>query len=356
MAAYVVTNGAYSTLASSLGSAATTMTIQAGHGARFPSISAGDFTFITLQDSSNNIEIVKATARSTDTFTIVRAQEGTTARAYASADIVELRYTAAVVATVDGTQTLTNKTLTAPSISSPTFTTAVPVSGGGTGNATATAYAVQCGGTTTTGAHQSVASVGTSGQVLTSNGAAALPTFQTLVAFASGMLMPYAGATAPTGWLLCYGQAISRTTYADLFTAISTAYGVGDGTTTFNVPDFRGRAAFGKDNMGGTAASRLTTAGSGVDGATLGTGGGSQLTQQHTHVATDAGHTHNATLASTKKSGGDTPDIYSAGENLSGNKTFTTASGTASVTNADYGTGTSQNVPPALVVTYIIKT
>jgi hypothetical protein len=108
--------------------------------------------------------------------------------------------------------------------------------------------------------------------------------------------------------------------------------------------------------MGGTAASRLTTAGSGVDGATLGTGGGSQLTQQHTHVATDAGHTHNATLASTKKSGGDTPDIYSAGENLSGNKTFTTASGTASVTNADYGTGTSQNVPPALVINYMIKT
>jgi hypothetical protein len=59
----------------------------------------------------------------------------------------------------------------------PTFGTAV-VAGGGTGNTTATAYAVQCGGTTSTGAHQSIASVGTSGQVLTSNGAGALPTFQ----------------------------------------------------------------------------------------------------------------------------------------------------------------------------------
>jgi hypothetical protein len=55
---------------------------------------------------------------------------------------------------------------------------ATPVANGGTGAATATAYAVQCGGTTSTGAHQSIASVGTAGQVLTSNGAGALPTFQ----------------------------------------------------------------------------------------------------------------------------------------------------------------------------------
>lgn len=349
MAAYVVTNGAYSTLASSLGSAATTMTIQAGHGARFPSISAGDFTFITLQDSSNNIEIVKATARSVDTFTIVRAQEGTTARAYASADIVELRYTAAVVATVDGTQTLTNKTLTAPSISSPTFTTAVPVSGGGTGNATATAYAVQCGGTTSTGAFQSIASVGTSGQVLTSNGAGALPTFQS--AFTSGMLMPYAAATAPTGWLLCFGQAISRSTYADLFAVVSTTYGIGDGSTTFNVPDFRGRSAFGKDDMGGTAASRLTSAGSGVAGATLGTGGGDQLTQLHTHTVTDPGHNHTYnTKSSLAVQSGNTTDCWI------GSATATTSTATTGITNANYGSGTSQNVPPALVVTYIIKT
>lgn len=59
-----------------------------------------------------------------------------------------------------------------------TGTVAIPVADGGTGNASATAYAVLCGGTTSTGAHQSIASVGTSGQVLTSNGAGALPTFQ----------------------------------------------------------------------------------------------------------------------------------------------------------------------------------
>src|SRR5688572_3046478 len=53
----------------------------------------------------------------------------------------------------------------------------------------------------------------------------------------AGVIVPYAGAVAPTGWLLCYGQAVSRTTYATLFTAFSTNYGIGDGATTFNLPD-----------------------------------------------------------------------------------------------------------------------
>ena len=90
----------------------------------------------------------------------------------------------------------------------------------------------------------------------------------------TGELVPFAGTTAPAGTLLCFGQAISRTAYVGLFTALSTTYGVGDGTTTFNLPDLRGRVAAGKDNMGGSAASRLTTA---ITGATLGATGGFQL-------------------------------------------------------------------------------
>lgn len=74
---------------------------------------------------------------------------------------------------------------------------------------------------------------------------------------APGLVLPYAGGSAPPGWLLCYGQAVSRATYAGLFEAIGTVYGTGDGSTTFNVPDMRGRVAAGKDNMGGTAAGRL---------------------------------------------------------------------------------------------------
>lgn len=90
------------------------------------------------------------------------------------------------------------------------------------------------------------------------------------------LMLPYAGATAPSGWLMCAGQNVSRTTYAALYIAIGTTYGVGDGSTTFGLPDLRGRVLAGKDNMGGAAAGRLTSAGGGVDGATLGAAGGGQ--------------------------------------------------------------------------------
>jgi len=92
----------------------------------------------------------------------------------------------------------------------------------------------------------------------------------------AGIMVDYAGSSAPSLWLLCYGQAVSRTTYSSLFSAISTAFGTGDGSTTFNLPDCRGRVAVGKDDMGGSAASRVTTAGSSVDGLTLGATGGAQ--------------------------------------------------------------------------------
>lgn len=76
----------------------------------------------------------------------------------------------------------------------------------------------------------------------------------------AGIVSPYAGSTAPTGYLLCDGSAINRTTYARLFSAISTTYGTGDGSTTFNLPDLRGRVVAGLDNMGGTDAGRLDIA------------------------------------------------------------------------------------------------
>lgn len=65
--------------------------------------------------------------------------------------------------------------------------------------------------------------------------------------FASGFIQAYAGGTAPTGWLLCDGAAVSRTTYAALFAICGTTYGPGDGTNTFNLPDLAGRFPFGAD-------------------------------------------------------------------------------------------------------------
>lgn len=95
-----------------------------------------------------------------------------------------------------------------------------------------------------------------------------------------GGLMPYLGSTAPnSSFVLPSGQAINRTTYATLFSLVSTTFGIGDGSTTFNVPDLRGRGIFGLDNMGGSAANRITVAGGNFDGTVLGgTGGGQNQT------------------------------------------------------------------------------
>jgi microcystin-dependent protein len=92
-----------------------------------------------------------------------------------------------------------------------------------------------------------------------------------------GGLMPYLGASAPnSSFALPSGQTISRVTYSVLFALVSTTFGNGDGSTTFGLPDLRGRAIFGKDNMGGSAAGRISVAGGNFDGTVLGGTGGAQ--------------------------------------------------------------------------------
>ena len=88
-------NNAHSTLASGINTSATSITVASGHGARFPSLAGAEFFFATLIDSSNNLEIVKVTARSTDVLTVTRAQESTSAASFSSGDRIELRITAA---------------------------------------------------------------------------------------------------------------------------------------------------------------------------------------------------------------------------------------------------------------------
>jgi hypothetical protein len=91
----LVTNNATSTLASGIDSAVTSLSVAAGEGARFPSPSSPDYFYCTLAGSAG-IEIVKVTARATDTFTIVRAQDGTTAKSFTAGETVELRPVAAL--------------------------------------------------------------------------------------------------------------------------------------------------------------------------------------------------------------------------------------------------------------------
>jgi hypothetical protein len=89
-----IKNNAFGVLLISINTSATSITLQTGQGANFPSLSAGDYFYATLIDTSNNLEIVKVTARTGDVLTVVRAQEGTTARSYAVGDRIELRLTA----------------------------------------------------------------------------------------------------------------------------------------------------------------------------------------------------------------------------------------------------------------------
>jgi microcystin-dependent protein len=93
----------------------------------------------------------------------------------------------------------------------------------------------------------------------------------------SGTIAPFGGGTVPAGWLLCDGATVSRATYSALFEVVGTLHGQGDGSTTFHLPDYRGRFLRGADNMGTGAAGRDPDAGSrtaantgGATGATVG--------------------------------------------------------------------------------------
>ena len=163
----------------------------------------------------------------------------------------------------------------------------------------------------------------------------------------AGAVSPYAGSTAPTGWLDCDGAAVSRTTYATLFTVVSTTYGVGDGATTFNVPDLKGRVPVGKE----ASQTRLTSAACGITSTTLGNAGGSQLTESHNHSQNAHSHADSQAVPSY------ICNSYSAGTNvfLQVGK-YEQSGGSTTATNNSFGSGTAGNVQPSIVLNYIIKT
>lgn len=178
-------------------------------------------------------------------------------------------------------------------------------------------------------------------------------------AIPAGTVSMFAGTSAPTGWLFCYGQAISRTTYATLYAAISTTYGVGDGSTTFNLPDIRGRVVAGQDDMGGSSANRLTNQSGGLDGDVLGATGGAET---HTLVTAElAAHTHGpGTFKSVDNdvltnANTDTDNTAGGG----GNIVKTVDSGTVNIQGTSDSTGSDtahNNVQPTIILNYIIKT
>ncbi len=189
----------------------------------------------------------------------------------------------------------------------------------------------------------------TSGQVLTADGAGST-SWTTVVGVPTGAVMPFAGtsSTVPSGWLLAYGQAISRSTYSALYAVVGTTYGVGDGSTTFNLPDLRGRVPAGLDNMGGTAASRVSLTTSGISGTVLGAAGGDQNMQAHNHSVTDPGHAHTFSSGASAGAG-------SRGDAQGASVVNNTFSATTGITIDVSGTGTSQNMQPTMMLNMIIK-
>jgi microcystin-dependent protein len=175
----------------------------------------------------------------------------------------------------------------------------------------------------------------------------------------AGSVISYAGSAAPTGWLLCFGQLVSRSTYAALFAAISTTYGAGDGSTTFALPDLRGRAVAGKDNMGGSSANRLTGLSGGVDGDILGGSGGLET---HTLIIAQMPlHGHPARISPTSQSSvsSDTTGGFLLNNNNDINYPAFTGTPNTPAGEQIGGTGGNNahnNVQPTFILNYIIKT
>ena len=163
--------------------------------------------------------------------------------------------------------------------------------------------------------------------------------------FITGEVRAVAYAALPAGWLTCNGAAVSRTTYAALFALLSTTWGVGDGSTTFNLPDLRGRALIGSGTGSGLTARTVGQQTIGEEAHAL----TSAENGTHSHGVTDPGHVH--------------PYGY---PNWSGTATFGEGTGSSSPANTqsavtgisiqNSGSGTAHNtMQPSAVVQWIIK-
>jgi microcystin-dependent protein len=167
---------------------------------------------------------------------------------------------------------------------------------------------------------------------------------------APGTVKDFAGASVPSGYLACDGSAISRTTYANLFTAIGTVWGVGDGVNTFNVPDLRGRATIGDGTGAGLTARTLGTKNIGEETHVLSY---SEM-PSHQHGVSDSGHAHGNNV--TALTGGSAYCSTNGGTADTLQARGTTTATTGITIQASGGGGAHNNMQPCAVVKKIIKT
>ena len=189
-----------------------------------------------------------------------------------------------------------------------------------------------------------------------------------------GAGMDFWGPAAPnSSFAFPFGQAVSRTTYSALFAIVGTTYGNGDGSTTFNLPDKRGRVSVGLDTMGGVAVGRVTLGGSGINGATIGaTGGGETYTMLRSDLPniapTFTGAAGTVSVMSANNllgdgsliggvSGASGPAVAPIGGSLATRSSGGTFTPTGNVQSLNGGvTQTAQdNMQPSIVCNYIIR-
>lgn len=145
----------------------------------------------------------------------------------------------------------------------------------------------------------------------------------TALAAPAGTVIQFAGATAPTGYLECNGAAVSRTTYATLFAVVGVAFGEGNGSTTFNVPDLRGRFVRGWDHAAGNdpdAATRTAMATGGATGDNVGSVQADDY-KSHTHQVAVTGNDTVGLLPYLRSNNPTTPKTTTASPTTGGNET-----------------------------------
>jgi microcystin-dependent protein len=372
MSVLIFANNAKTTLAVALTSSATTLTVATGTGALFPSPSGTQYFVLTLVDAATGLlnEIMWCTSRSGDTLTVVRAQEGTSAKAWLLGDYVNCFPTAGTQSTfvqpdqlqkgtygfsaASGTVNALTATVASDLGSMPDgMSLIVEATGANTGTATLNLTM----GSTITGVYPIVkgnnsalvaGDIPIAGYPIQLNWSATLNSWVMqnpalgIDTIPTGVIFQFPCTTAPAGYLIAEGQLVSRTTYAKLWAFaqssgnisstdgawVSGQFSPGDGSTTFRLPQYGGYFLRSLDNGNGIDPSRV-----------IGTvQNGQNVSHTHTATVTDPGHTHTATVSDPGHAHSYT--TYANQFNQSGSST-PAWSGTSSATTGTSNTGIS---------------